>query len=227
MTFVNNEESKQEVDETTDQVALTDESNTDESQLSEESKTHDSEGEGEEGDDDQFDYQAELVRERELRLKAEKEKEKAENKIVKLKKKISSEEEDEELSTEERIAQRVVSQLSSERNQEFINDVLEQASEGNPELKKLIEFHYENTIKHSGSSRQSIEEDISAAKALANRRRYESESRVLKDTLKTKATLSTVPQFNGRKVSQPKPQQKLSEGEKKLLQWAEKIKKTK
>lgn len=219
-TFLSEEESKPEVEETTDQIAPTDESNTDESPLSEEPKTHDSEDEGEE--DSQFDYQAELERERQLRLKAEK-------KIVKLKKQMSSGDDDNDVSEdrEERIAQKVVGYLESKSNREVVEEVLDRASNGNAGLRELIKFHYENTINHSGSSRQSIEEDIAAARAIANRRRYENESRALKDTLQSKATLSTAPQFSGQKISQNKPQPKLSEKERKLLQWSEKFKKSK
>ena len=73
-------EGENEVEETTDQNAPADETNASDSQLSEESKTH----EEEDAQDDSLeesgvDYKAELEREKNLREKAEK-------KIVKLKK---------------------------------------------------------------------------------------------------------------------------------------------
>ena len=78
--------------------------------------------------------------------------------------------------------------------QEILSDVIDEALRGvsgNPEEQKLIRFHYDNTIKQSGSSRTNIMEDIQNAWLYANKTKLLKENRELKNSLKSKNSISS------------------------------------
>lgn len=214
-------EGENEVEETTDQNAPADETNASDSQLSEESKTHEEEDVQDDSlEESGVDYKAELEREKNLREKAEK-------KIVKLKKaqKRNDEDSGEESDSPDNLVEKVAERIRQENSKELIDEILEEISSNSNE-RDLIEFIYENKIVKSGFTRKSIAEDLTAAKILANRKKIERENKELNHALKIKSTLNTSPQFSGKKFVQSEAQQKMNAQEKKLLQWAQKFKKS-
>lgn len=129
-------------------------------------------------------------------------------------------------SMEDRIVERV-SRLAYEQQQQFeankerehIDTTLRQLSESEGEM-DLIKYHYDNSIKHSGYSKQSINNDLQTAKLLANRSRLMDENEELRLALQSKATLNDKPQFGGAKTFQPSSNSKVkvTKTEKKLLE---------
>lgn len=220
-------EGENEVEETTDQNAPTDETNTSDSQLSEESKTHEEEDQDDSLEESEVDYKAELERERAGREREKILREKAEKKIVKLKKtqKRNDEYSDEESDSSDNLVEKVAERIRQENSKELIDELLEEISSNSNE-RDLIEFIYENKIVKSGFTRKSIVEDLTAAKILANRKKIERENKELNHALKIKSTLNTSPQFSGKKIVHSEAQQKMNAQEKKLLQWAQKFKKS-
>jgi len=231
MTEEVKEESKQEVEETTDQSAPADETNTSDSPLSEESKTQESEENTQDDssilEESEIDYKAELDRERALREREQSLREKAEKKIVKLKKiqKRDEDEFEEESDTSDNLVEKVAERIRQENNQEFIDEMLEEIS-SNVDERELIHFIYDNKIVKSGFTRKAIIEDLTTAKLLANRKKIERENKELSHALKIKSSLNTNPQFSGKKIMQSEAQPKMTAQEKKLLQWAQKFKKS-
>jgi len=71
-----------------------------------------------------------------------------------------------------------------------IDDVLSDLSKNNDE-RELIKFHYENTLKKTGFSKDSIKNDLIRAKILANSAKFEKENSELKEALKTQKTMNT------------------------------------
>lgn len=231
MTFEVYEESREgenEVEETTDQNAPADETNASDSQLSEESKTHEEEDTQDDSlEESGVDYKAELERERAWREREKILREKAEKKIVKLKKtqKRNDEDSGEESDSSDNLVEKVAERIRQENSKELIDEILEEISSNSNE-RDLIEFIYENKIVKSGFTRKSIVEDLTAAKILANRKKIERENKELNHALKIKSTLNTSPQFSGKKFVQSEARQKMNAQEKKLLQWAQKFKKS-
>lgn len=91
---------------------------------------------------------------------------------------------------EARIEQRVEERLSKV-TADLTADIFEEelaAASSNPDEAKLIQFHYQNTLKQSGASRKAIRADLQAAKALANQKRVLTENSELKQALKAKHT---------------------------------------
>jgi len=176
------------VDETTSQVALTDESNEEVLKHSEVSKTQET--------SDEIDYKAELDR---MRIA----KEKAEAKIVKLKSK--STEIDEE-AIYERVAQRV--QLETQLS--ALDNEVERVSTSDSEA-ELIRYHLENSIKSSGN----IREDIRMAKLLANEKQILRNNKELGMALKSSHTTSSA-DYSGQKKAISK-EVKLNQAERDLL----------
>jgi len=71
-----------------------------------------------------------------------------------------------------------------------IDDVLSDLSKNNDE-RELIKFHYENTLKKTGFSKDSIKNDLIRAKILANSAKFEKDNSELKEALKTQKTMNT------------------------------------
>lgn len=197
---MNEEEKKElntEVEDTTSQDQAPLEEKTEES----------SEQEGEpvektEDDSDKpvIDYEAELAR-------LHKEKDQYKEGLLGLKKKLkekkykveddedSSEEEHEEDTEDikEKILQEAKKDLEAfklQMREDVVDESLESISSNESE-RKLIRYHYENTLQRSGYDKKSIYRDLKRAQLLANESRLEKENSELKESLKSKNTLST------------------------------------
>lgn len=148
---------------------------------------------------DNFDYKAELEKERKLREAKEKELSQAQFKIQQLKKeKVDFDDDDTstkidtnkifELAREE--ARKEVERAQSGFAKDSLEDALSAASSDPAEI-EAIKFHYENSIKQTGYSRTAIFEDIQKAKVLANRVKLEKMESELNKSKQSKATAST------------------------------------
>ena len=80
-----------------------------------------------------------------------------------------------------------------------IDDVLSDLSKNNDE-RELIKFHYENTLKKTGFSKDSIKNDLIRAKILANSAKFEKENSELKEALKTQKTMNTKGTTSGQEI---------------------------
>ena len=75
-----------------------------------------------------------------------------------------------------KIAKKVLAEDRLTRVQDDISDILEtECTE--PSYRKLVKYHYENTINHSGESKAAIRRDIANAKLLANKSKYVAEAK--------------------------------------------------
>lgn len=139
---------------------------------------------------------------------------KAEHTIVELKKERKESTE----GIDDRVKEEVNSQMNAIRAdmaQDAIDDTLNSIS-SNEDEKNLIKFHYENSIKQTGFSRQAIENDLVNAKILANRTKIFKENSELKEALKAKKSISNLSLGANQDIKKPdKP--KLSEKEMELL----------
>lgn len=82
-----------------------------------------------------------------------------------------------------------MSKFQRDMVQDNIDATLENLTD-DPDERKLILFHYDNTIQKSGYSRSKILSDLENAQALANRARIVKENSEFKRALKAKQTIS-------------------------------------
>lgn len=136
----------------------------------------------------EVDYKAELER-------VQGQLKKAEHAIIKAKQSkkeepIEEQEEDELPDVDDvvdKAVQKGLSKIHSDLADDTIDDTLDNLASDADE-RKLIKFHYENSIVRSGISRASIKEDMRKAKLLANAPRYERENKELEETVRAKTT---------------------------------------
>jgi hypothetical protein len=177
-----------EVDETTNQDAPIDETK-----------------EGVENEVDTTKQDAPTVEEVDYKAEYEKVKtnlDKAEHKIVELKTKKDDKDEfsfvDESVEEEDidsKIAKKVSEALIASRaemTKELMSDVIdEELSQlsSNEDERKLIKLHYENSIKQSGLSRESIKEDLNKAYLIANQSKFLKERKEMVEAMKAKNSI--------------------------------------
>jgi len=167
------------------------------------------------------DYKAQLEVER-ARLK------KAEDKIVKLKREKKEEpveppqeEQGVDDSDLETMIQEKVAQLEDKMRSEIVSGevdtVLKEVS-SNPDEQELIRLIYENKLQKTGYSRVAIMDDLVNAKIIANREAVLRQNQELRESLKSKLTLSSSPNSSSatRRTNAPEP--KLNAKEQKLLE---------
>jgi hypothetical protein len=180
---------EKEVDETTIQDATLDETK-----------------EGVENEVDTTKQVAPTVEEVDYKAEYEKVKtnlDKAEHKIVELKTKKDDKDEfsfvDEPVDSEEDIDSKIAKKVSealiasrAEMTKELMSDVInEELSQlsSNEDERKLIKLHYENSIKQSGLSRESIKEDLNKAYLIANQSKFLKERKEMVEAMKAKNSI--------------------------------------
>lgn len=111
--------------------------------------------------------------------------------------------------TEKLIDERVKGQLTN-LQQDIVLDLIEnelEAATTNADERKLIQFHYENSIVKTGYNRASIRRDMDKAKLLANAVRYRKESKEAGETAKAKKTMGN--SGMGTNLDKPMPPEDL------------------
>lgn len=168
-------------------------------------------------EDDQIDYQALYNEEMERRKRAEKA-------IEKSKKKAKTEEEDSYLEEpddiEDRISNVLDQKLSSFRQDMMTNtveDVLDSMSSNDAE-KKLIRFHYDNTINKTGYTKGDILNDMQIAKAIANRKKIEKDQKEARLSKQNSESYSNNSQGSNLSKATPQEDVKLSAQEEQIFQ---------
>jgi len=141
----------------------------------------------------QVDYEAELA-------KLQKRVDQAEHVIVDTKKQnkaLQNQQLNQEGLTEESVREMIKSESNTQFEtfkQSFVSDAVSsllQDVSSDPAEQKLIKFHYENSIKLTGSGRAEIKNDLESAKLLANKRVIFNENAELKEALKAKQASSS------------------------------------
>ncbi|KUK99147.1 MAG: hypothetical protein XE08_0224 [Parcubacteria bacterium 32_520] len=155
-----------------------------------------------EEDNQEIDYKAELEKAIQEAEKRNKRLEQAEHKIVELKKKNKKEGEDELEFDEfgepiEKPKEDIRDVIKQELNS-FKRDILSSTIDDeiskitdNPDEIALIKHHYENSINQSGFDKQSIQNDVQKAYALANSQKILRNNRELVEALKAKKSVSS------------------------------------
>ena len=148
----------------------------------------------------EIDYKAELERAKQEAEKRNKRLEQAEYKIVELKKKNKKEEDELEFDEfgepiekpKEDIRDIIKQELNSFKRDISSTTIDEEISKitNNSDEIALIRHHYENSINQSGFDKQSIQNDIQKAYALANSQKILRTNRELAEALKAKKTVS-------------------------------------
>lgn len=85
-------------------------------------------------------------------------------------------EEEEEVEVEDIDVKDLVKKEVAEASKTFVKDFIDEkikSMSDNPSLQKLVRYHYENSIKQTGLSREQIANDLSNALILANRKKIE------------------------------------------------------
>lgn len=221
MKVENKEELNKEVDETTNQNALTDETNESESTTEENGlkKQDDEKTSNDEKVSDEDYYKEELDR-------LQKERDNYKQGLLNAKEKLKERKENENIvdeDLEERLAKRIeetVLQAQSkwqlDRIQDDITNTIKDYS-NNDDESQLIKYHYENTIKQSGTSKQAIDEDVKIAKLLANRKKLELENEELAIALRAKTTVNKERSASGQKMNRDNYDMKFSDADLALL----------
>lgn len=102
------------------------------------------------------------------------------------------------------IAREQVESFKSELTADTLEEALIQSSDS-PGVRKVIRYHYENSLNKSGHSRGAILADVKKAAILANNNLATRENEELKEALKAKNSTTSAPQFSGQKEAQPEP----------------------
>ena len=195
-----------------------------EGEVAENTESENQESTQEESNDEskesEIDYAAELEKERKLREGESVARKKAEDKIVQMKreKKTADENDDDPYGLNELVDERVSATVGAIRSQilgDVIEDELDRLSSNSNE-RELIKFHYENTIRQSGSSRRNIVADLEKAKLLANHKRMEKESQEAINTAINKSGIATSAGSNQDKI-RPEADLKLNPQELEIL----------
>jgi membrane-associated HD superfamily phosphohydrolase len=158
-----------------------------------------------ESKESEIDYAAELEKERKLRENEVTARKKAEDKIVQLKrdsKKSEEQDDDDPYGLNELVDERIAATVGNIK-QQIVGDVIEEELDkisSNASEKELIKFHYDNTIRQSGSSRSNIIADLDKAKLLANHKRIEMESKEAINAALNRPEISTSTGSNQDKI---------------------------
>ena len=123
---------------------------------------------------------------------------------------------------EKKLEQKFEQKLKSfqlEQTRDLIDSSLESLTD-NPKERELIKFHYENSLNHSGYSRQAIKADLENAKLLANRAKLVAENRELKEALKAKGSISNTARGSNQDKLTPEDEPTFSPEEMNLLKMA-------
>jgi hypothetical protein len=83
-----------------------------------------------------------------------------------------------------------MSQIASDFTADTIESALSSVA-GSEDERKLIKFHYDNSIQRTGFSKVQIIEDMEKAKLLANAPKYLKQTKEMSEALKSKRTTST------------------------------------
>ena len=157
----------------------------------------------------EVDYEAELARLEKERDEAINGKKKAEDKIVQLKRdgknKVETEGFEEDAPDESDVNEIVEKKISEEREKlrrELAQDSLEAEFEkiSDPKERQLVQFHYENTIRTTGISRQAIRNDVERARILANAAKVKKTISEVAESAKAKATTRSVSAGNNQDI---------------------------
>lgn len=169
-----------------------DESKTTDETTVEETVEEEEKSESEEEPQEAVDYKKQLEEEKARRERAEK-------KVVELKKSNkSSVDVDEVISIAKQALKEEFESQKAEEIDVTTSEILAQIATS-PEEKELIEFHYANTINKSGYTKQSIYQDLTRAKLLANEQKLIKQNAELKKALISKSTISA-PSFAGTPI---------------------------
>lgn len=188
-------QSQEEVDETTEENADTPETNEETSEVEADDSKNTNEEEPE--SQDSIDYKAKLEEERQRR-------EKAEEAVVKYKKQAKEKESDDSQPQEESDqpdVSELVRQEVSKARQEMVQDQIDAQlnSIENEDERELVKYHYHNTINPSGFSTSQIREDVTRARLIANKDKIMQENQELRESLKSKQTVSNTGVGSNRK----------------------------
>ncbi len=211
-------EDKKEVEETTEEETLeTNEVDT-ELEVDQSDESQESNESEEESDDEGVDYKSELERlQGELAQKNERIA-KQDKKILKLKQRFKSEDNEEEEVEEETDIDSVVAKKVQEQMSNFVEDTIDDEINKvstNEDEKKLIRYYFDNRIVKQGWSKKEIIDYIADAKVLANRNKVLSQLKLLQKKTNSDKTASK-PNFTG--TPPKKSTVKITEYDKKMAQ---------
>lgn len=162
------------------------------------------EGEESEQKPEEVDYKAELE-------SAETQIKQAEHTIVELKKDAKKSVDPADLS--KKVAEEVRKDLAQDAFEEALLNITE-----NDDERKLILFHYNNTIRPSGFSRNAIASDLQRAKLLANEKKIFTQVEELRRTATTKANTGATGMGNSQSRQRPAAKPNLSSADTALLE---------
>ncbi len=131
---------------------------------------------------------------------------KAEKAIVKHKKDNKEDIEESDVDTVKDIVKDGINEIRQDMVGDTIDGLAEQLCP-NEDERKLVMFHYKNSIVQSGSSKKDILQDLSRAKLLANEKQIIAENKELKLSLVAKQTTSTA--GVGSNQAKPKVEEKV------------------
>lgn len=189
------------MDETTNQSAQADETNEDSNKLDDDESNNQSESDA----DDEFDYAEELERVRGERDNYKEGMLSAKRKLKKLQSE-EVEEEDADEAIDSTNLSKLKKEIAAELKREMVKDALEEVADqlaSNESERKLILYHYENTINPSGTTRQAIERDLRRARLMANESLLLKERRELKKALQAKNNVTTGKAGASQKTHEP------------------------
>jgi len=145
-----------------------------------------------EGGEEELDYQAELE-EAQGRLAKQNERiAKQDKKIIKLKKQKKTDEFGDEIEEEEeddidaKLDAKLKSNMASLR-EDVIDDAIEAITSNDNEA-KLIRFHFDNSLNVKGFSKKEIIENVSFAKAIANKGKTDIKNKMISKKIKSAKT---------------------------------------
>jgi len=87
----------------------------------------------------------------------------------------------------------------------------------NPDEQRLIQLHYDKTIRPTGLSRQAIRQDLRRARLLANESRLTRENEELKEALKAKNSTGPASAATNQERTEPEDEPKMTPQERALL----------
>ena len=205
-------EDKTKVEETTEEETLEENEDIEQDEDLDEQDSSEDESTEESDDEDvgEIDYKAELE-EAQGRLAQQNERiAKQDKKIIKLKKKNKDEfgdeiEEDEEEDLDAKVDAKLTARMASLK-EDVIDEAIDAVST-NADEAKLIRWHFDNSLNVKGFSKKEILENVSFAKAIANKGKIEIQNKIISKKIKsinssgTKSTAG-VPPVKSPKVTQ-------------------------
>jgi len=212
------EELKKAEENTSNHPAPDDETNTDSPEVGEDDLNNTGEDDSSKENDGNDEYENELNR---LKQERDNYKEGMLNAKDKLKRHKVVPDLDED-TIAERIKADVLAEMENkdkareiDRQSDYISEVLDKVATSDSE-KKLIKYHYENSIKQSGFTRAAILADLENAKILANREKLIRENEELSESLKSYSSRGNQ-NFSGQKIKSNEKEPPLTEADRKML----------